>query len=211
MGQKIHPIGFRVGISEPWRSRWFARGREYADKLLMDFRVRELIRKRFRKGIISRIDIQQRGDRITIYLRCTRKGEVIGRGYATRDALVADLEALTGKEVKLDIQEVRHWDLDAQTVAENLAAATERRVSPRRQMKRVLENCMNAGAEGVKIQVSGRIDGAEMSRTLTQRAGRIPLQTLDARIDYGFAEAKTVAGILGVKVWIYSGRDDNEL
>ncbi len=211
MGQKIHPIGFRVGISEPWRSRWFARGRNYADKLLMDFRIREVIRKRFRKGIISRIDIQQRGDRVTIYLRCTRKGEVIGRGYATRDALVADLEQLTGMEVKLDIQEVRHWDLDAQTVAENLAAATERRVSPRRQMKRVLENCMNAGAEGVKIQVSGRIDGAEMSRTLTQRAGRIPLQTLDARIDYGFSEAKTVAGIVGVKVWIFSGRDENEI
>ncbi|RMH02073.1 MAG: 30S ribosomal protein S3 [Planctomycetota bacterium] len=205
MGQKIHPIGFRIGISEPWRSRWFARGREYGERLQMDYKVRRLIKDRFRKGIISRIEIQRRGDRMTIMILATRKGEVIGRGYATRDALVADLEKLTGLEVKLDIQEVRHWDLDAITVAENLAAAIERRVSPRRQMKRVLENTMNAGAEGAKIQVSGRIDGAEMSRTLTQRMGRIPLQTLAARTDYGFAEAKTTYGVLGVKVWIYTG------
>jgi small subunit ribosomal protein S3 len=205
MGQKIHPIGFRVGISEPWRSRWFARGREYGEKLQLDFKVRRMIKDRFRKGIISRIEIQRRGERMTIQLLATRKGEVIGRGYATRDALVADLEKLTGLEVKLDIQEVRHWDLDAVTVAENLAAAIERRVSPRRQMKRVLENTMNAGAEGAKIQVSGRIDGSEMSRTMSQRMGRIPLQTLSARTDYGFAEAKTTYGVLGVKVWIYTG------
>ena len=205
MGQKIHPIGFRVGISEPWRSRWFARGEDYGKLLHMDYQVRKLIKDRFRKGIISRIDIQRRGERMTIMLLVTRKGEVIGRGYATRDALVDDLEKLTGLEVKLDIQEVRHWDLDAQSVAENLAAAVERRVSPRRQMKRVLENTMNAGAQGAKIQVSGRIDGSEMSRRLTQRAGRIPLQTLRARCDYGFAEARTTYGVLGVKVWIYTG------
>ncbi|HEX9793127.1 MAG TPA: 30S ribosomal protein S3 [Planctomycetota bacterium] len=208
MGQKIHPIGFRVGISEPWRSKWFARGKDYGDKLLIDFKVREMINRRFRKGVISRIDIQQRGDRVTVTILATRKGEVIGRGYATRDALVSDLERFTKKEVKLDIQEVRHWDLDSQTVAQNLAAAIERRVSPRRQIKRVLENSMNAGAEGVKIQVSGRIDGSEMSRTLTQRSGRIPLQTLDARIDYALSEAKTSYGVLGVKVWIYTGKND---
>ncbi|MBC8327607.1 MAG: 30S ribosomal protein S3 [Planctomycetes bacterium] len=205
MGQKIHPIGFRVGISEPWRSRWFARGTDYGKCLQMDYKVRRLIKDRFRKGIISRIEIQRRGDRMTVMLLATRKGEVIGRGYATRDALVADLERLSGLEIKLDIQEVRHWDLDAVTVAENLAAAIERRVSPRRQMKRVLENTMNAGAEGAKIQVSGRIDGSEMSRTMTQRSGRIPLQTLCARTDYGLAEAKTSYGVLGVKVWIFTG------
>ncbi len=205
MGQKINPLGFRIGISEPWRSRWFARGEEYGEKLLVDFQVRTMIRKRFRKGIISQIDIQRRSGRITIMLLVTRKGEVIGRGYATRDALVNDLEKMTGLEVKLDIQEVRHWDLDAQTVAENLAAAIERRVSPRRQMKRVVENTMNAGAEGVKIQVSGRIDGAEMSRTMTQRQGRIPLQTLTARCQYGFSEAHTTYGVLGVKAWIFTG------
>lgn len=209
MGQKINPVGFRVGITEPWRSRWFARGTAYADKLLLDFRIRKLIRQRFRLGIISRIDIQHRGERITVTLFVTRKGEVIGKGYATRDALVADLEQLSGREVKMDIQEVRHWDLDAQTVAENLAAAIERRVSPRRQMKRVVENALNAGAEGVKVTVSGRIDGSEMSRLLSQRAGRIPLQTLDARIDYGFAEARTTYGILGVKLWIYTGREQS--
>ncbi len=205
MGQKIHPIGFRVGISEPWRSRWFARGRDFSDNVLMDFRVRELIRKRFRKGVISRIDIQQRGGRLTIMIQATRKGEVIGRGYATRDQLVADLEKLTGLEVKLDIQEVRHWDLDAQTVAENLAGAIERRVSPRHQMKRIVENAMNAGAQGIKVQVSGRIDGKEMSRTLVQRQGRVPLQTLTAIVDYGFSEAHTTYGVLGVKVWIFTG------
>lgn len=205
MGQKIHPIGFRVGISEPWRSRWFARGRDFSDNVLMDFRVRELIRKRFRKGVISRIDIQQRGGRLTVLIQATRKGEVIGRGYATRDQLVADLEKLTGLEVKLDIQEVRHWDLDAQTVAENLAGAIERRVSPRHQMKRIVENAMNAGAQGIKVQVSGRIDGKEMSRTLVQRQGRVPLQTLTAIVDYGFSEAQTTYGVLGVKVWIFTG------
>jgi small subunit ribosomal protein S3 len=205
MGQKIHPIGFRVGISEPWRSRWFARGKDYPAHVLQDYKARQLIKKRFRKGIISRIDIQQRGDRMTITLLATRKGEVIGRGYATRDQLVADLEKLTGLEVKLDIQEVRHWDLDAQTVAENLAAAIERRVSPRYQMKRIMENTMNAGAQGVKIQVSGRIDGKEMSRTMTTRQGRVPLQTLSARVDYGFSEAMTTYGVLGVKVWIFTG------
>ena len=205
MGQKIHPIGFRIGISEPWRSRWFARGEEYGDKLLLDYKVRKLIKNRFRMGIISSVEIQRRSGRMTIILMTTRKGEVIGRGYATRDALVTDLEEMTGLEVKLDIQEVRHWDLDAQTVAENLAAAIERRVSPRRQLKRIIENSTNAGAEGIKIQVSGRIDGAEMSRRLTQRQGRIPLQTLSAKCAYGFAEAKTTYGILGVKCWIYSG------
>ena len=207
MGQKIHPIGFRVGISEPWRSRWFARGSEYGVSLLEDYRIRELIGKRFRKGVISRVDIQRRGGRVTINLLATRKGEVIGRGYATRDALVADLEKMTGQEVRLDIQEVRNWDLDAQTVADNLAAAIERRVSPRRQLKRIVENGMNAGAQGVKVQVAGRIDGSEMSRTLTQRQGRIPLQTLSSRCDYGFSVANTTYGSLGVKVWIYTGDD----
>ncbi|MCX8228756.1 MAG: 30S ribosomal protein S3 [Planctomycetota bacterium] len=205
MGQKIHPLGFRVGITEPWRSRWFARGKDYGEKLLTDHKVRTLIKKRFRKGVISRIDIQQRGNRLTILLFATRKGEVIGRGYATRDALVSDLENMINMEVKLDIQEVGHWDLDAQTVAENLAGAIERRVSPRHQIKRIMENTMNAGAQGVKIQVSGRIDGKEMSRTIKQHIGRIPLQTLDARCEYGFSEAQTTYGILGVKVWIYAG------
>lgn len=207
MGQKINPIGFRIGVTEPWRSRWFARGTGYADKLLLDFKIRALIRERFRKGIISRIDLQHRGERITVTLFVTRKGEVIGKGYATRDALVGELEHLSGREVKMDIQEVRHWDLDAQTVAEGLAAAIERRVSPRRQMKRVVESALNAGAEGVKVSVSGRIDGSEMSRLLQQRSGRIPLQTLDAKIDYGFAEAKTSYGVLGVKIWIYTGNE----
>lgn len=205
MGQKIHPLGFRVGVTEAWRSRWFARGNDYAGKLLIDHKVRKTIRKRFRKGVISRIDIQQRGDRMTINLWATRKGEVIGRGYATRDALVSDLEAMSGMEVKLDIQEVGHWDLDSQTVAENLAGAIERRVSPRHQIKRVMETAMNAGAKGIKVQVSGRIDGKEMSRTIKQRIGRVPLQTLDARCDYGFSEAHTTYGVLGVKVWIYNG------
>ena len=130
---------------------------------------------------------------------------MIGKGYATRDQLVADIEKMTKLEVKLDIQEVRHWDLDAQTIAENLASAIERRVSPRFQMKRVLDNTMNAGAEGVKIQVSGRIDGKEMARTMTVREGRVPLQTLSSRIEYGFSEALTTYGILGVKVWIFTG------
>jgi small subunit ribosomal protein S3 len=205
MGQKIHPIGNRIGISEPWRSRWFARGPAYGKNVLLDYQVRGVIRKRFRKGVISRIDIQQRGGRMTITLLATRKGEVIGRGYSTRDQLVADLEKMTGLEVKLDIQEVRHWDLDAQTVAENLAGAVERRVSPRHQMKRVLESAMNAGAQGVKIQVSGRIDGRELSRTMVQRQGRVPLQTLSAIVDYGFSEAMTSYGVLGVKVWIFTG------
>ena len=205
MGQKIHPIGFRVGITEPWRSRWYARGTDYGKKLHLDYQIRKTIKDRFRKGVISKVEIQQRGDRMTITILATRKGEVIGRGYATRDALVSDLEKLAGMEIKLDIQEVGHWDLDAVTVAENLAGAIERRVSPRHQIKRIMENTMNAGAKGIKIQVSGRIDGKEMSRRLKQHTGRLPLQTLDARCDYGFAEAHTTYGVLGVKVWIYCG------
>jgi small subunit ribosomal protein S3 len=164
-----------------------------------------LIKDRFRKGIISRIDIARRSERVNIQLLVTRKGEVIGKGYSTRDQLVADLEKMSGLDIKLDIQEVRHWDLDSQTIAENLAAAIERRVSPRFQMKRVMENTMNAGAEGVKILIAGRIDGKEMARSMSVRQGRVPLQTLSSRIDYGFSEALTSYGILGVKVWIFTG------
>jgi len=205
MGQKIHPIGFRIGVSEPWRSRWFARGKDYPEQVLLDYQIRKLIKDRFRKGIISRIDIARRSERVNIQLLVTRKGEVIGKGYSTRDQLVADLEKISGLDIKLDIQEVRHWDLDSQTIAENLAAAIERRVSPRFQMKRVMENTMNAGAEGVKILIAGRIDGKEMARSMSVRQGRVPLQTLSSRIDYGFSEALTSYGILGVKVWIFTG------
>lgn len=207
MGQKIHPIGFRVGISEPWRSRWIARKAGYGDLVLQDRKVRKMIRDRFRLGVVSRIDIERRDDRLNVIIHCTRKGEVIGRGYATRDQLVVDLQKMTNLEVKLDIQEVRNWDLDAQSVAENLAGAIERRVSARRQIKRVVENTMNAGASGVKVEVKGRIDGADMGRRLVSRAGRVPLQTLKLKIDYGFAEAKTTYGVIGVKVWVFDARD----
>ena len=205
MGQKVHPYGFRLGIIKDHKSKWFAGKKEYAAYVQEDYELRTYIRERVRHAGISRIDIQRTRDRITVDVRAARPGIVIGRRGAEADAIRETLQKMTGKQIKLNINEVKNAELDAQVTAHNVAEQLKGRVSFRRAMKRATQNAMKAGAKGIRVQCSGRLGGAEMSRTEWYREGRVPLHTLRADIDYGFREAKTTAGRIGVKVWIYKG------
>jgi small subunit ribosomal protein S3 len=204
VGQKIHPYGFRLGVIKEYKSRWFA-DKEYAEYVAEDDRVRDYIRERVRHSGVSRIDIERTRDRVTIDVWTARPGIVIGRRGAEADAIRAALEKLTGKQIKLNIQEIKTPELDAQVTAHNVAEQLRGRVSFRRAMRRATQNAMKAGAKGVRVQCSGRLGGAEMSRTEWYREGQVPLHTLRANIDYGFDEARTTYGRIGVKVWIYRG------
>jgi small subunit ribosomal protein S3 len=204
VGQKIHPYGFRLGVIKEYKSRWFA-DKEYADYVAEDDRVRKYIRERVRHSGVSRIDIERTRDRVTIDVWTARPGIVIGRRGAEADAIRSALEKMTGKQIKLNIQEVKTPELDAQVTAHNVAEQLRGRVSFRRAMRRATQNAMKAGAKGVRVQCSGRLGGAEMSRTEWYREGQVPLHTLRANIDYGFDEAHTTYGRIGVKVWIYRG------
>ena len=204
MGQKIHPYGFRLGIIKDYKSRWFA-DKEYADYVAEDDRVRKYIRERVRHSGVSHIDIERTRDRVTIDVWTARPGIVIGRRGAEADAIRSALEKMTGKQIKLNIQEVKTPELDAQVTAHNVAEQLRGRVSFRRAMRRATQNAMKAGAKGVRVQCSGRLGGAEMSRTEWYREGQVPLHTLRANIDYGLDEARTTYGRIGVKVWIYRG------
>jgi small subunit ribosomal protein S3 len=204
VGQKIHPSGFRLGIIKDHTSRWFA-DKEYADYVAEDDRIRKYIRGRVRHSGVSRIDIERTRDRVTIDVWTARPGIVIGRRGAEADAIRSVLEKMTGKQIKLNIQEVKSPELDAQVTAHNVAEQLRGRVSFRRAMRRATQNAMKAGAKGVRVQCSGRLGGAEMSRTEWYREGQVPLHTLRANIDYGFDEARTTYGRIGVKVWIYRG------
>jgi small subunit ribosomal protein S3 len=204
VGQKIHPYGFRLGVIKEYKSRWFA-DKEYADYVAEDDRVRKYIRERVRHSGVSRIDIERTRDRVTIDVWTARPGIVIGRRGAEADAIRSALEKMTGKQIKLNIQEVKTPELDAQVTAHNVAEQLRGRVSFRRAMRRATQNAMKAGAKGVRVQCSGRLGGAEMSRTEWYREGQVPLHTLRANIDYGFDEARTTYGRIGVKVWIYRG------
>jgi small subunit ribosomal protein S3 len=204
VGQKIHPYGFRLGVIKQYKSRWFA-DKEYADYVAEDDRVRKYIRERVRHSGVSRIDIERTRDRVTIDVWTARPGIVIGRRGAEADAIRSALEKMTGKQIKLNIQEVKTPELDAQVTAHNVAEQLRGRVSFRRAMRRATQNAMKAGAKGVRVQCSGRLGGAEMSRTEWYREGQVPLHTLRANIDYGFDEARTTYGRIGVKVWIYRG------
>jgi small subunit ribosomal protein S3 len=204
VGQKIHPYGFRLGVIKEYKSRWFA-DKEYADYVAEDDRVRTYIRERVRHSGVSRIDIERTRDRVTIDVWTARPGIVIGRRGAEADAIRSALEKMTGKQIKLNIQEVKTPELDAQVTAHNVAEQLRGRVSFRRAMRRATQNAMKAGAKGVRVQCSGRLGGAEMSRTEWYREGQVPLHTLRANIDYGFDEARTTYGRIGVKVWIYRG------
>ena len=204
MGQKIHPYGFRLGVIKDHTSRWFA-DKEYKDYVAEDDRIRKFIRERVRHSGVSRIDIERTRDRVTIDVWTARPGIVIGRRGAEADAIRAALEKMTGKQIKLNIQEVKTPELDAQVTAHNVAEQLRGRVSFRRAMRRATQNAMKAGAKGVRVQCSGRLGGAEMSRTEWYREGQVPLHTLRANIDYGFDEARTTYGRIGVKVWIYRG------
>jgi small subunit ribosomal protein S3 len=205
MGQKVNPYGFRLGVTTDWKSKWIADKKAYAEYLHEDDRVRKYIRERVRHAGISRIDITRTRDNVEVSVQAARPGIVIGRRGSEADAIRGDLEKLTGKKVKLNIIEIKNPELDAQVVAFNTAEQLRGRVSFRRAMRRAVQSAMKAGAKGIRVQVSGRLGGAEMSRTEWYREGRVPLHTLRAKVDYGFDEARTTFGRIGVKVWIYTG------
>jgi small subunit ribosomal protein S3 len=205
MGQKVNPYGFRLGVTTDWKSKWIADKKEYAAYLHEDDRVRKYVRQRVRHAGVSRIDITRTRDNVEVSVQAARPGIVIGRRGAEADAIRADLEKLTGKKVKLNIIEIKNPELDAQVVAFNVAEQLRGRVSFRRAMRRAVQSAMKAGAKGIRIQVGGRLGGAEMSRTEWYREGRVPLHTLRAKVDYGFDEARTTYGRIGVKVWVYTG------
>ncbi len=204
MGQKVNPIGFRLGFIRNWDSRWYA-GKGYGDLLQEDIRIRLYIKNKLASAGISRIVIERAADRVRIDLHTARPGIIIGRRGAEVDRLKKELEEMTGKQVFIDIREVKAPEKDAQLVAEGLARQLERRTSFRRAMKKVVTLAMDGGVQGVKVACKGRLGGAEMSRSEWYREGRVPLHTLRADVDYGTAEAKTTYGIIGVKVWIFKG------
>ena len=204
MGQKVNPIGLRLGIVKTWESRWFA-GKNYRDYILEDFNIRKFLKNRLKQAGISRIEIERSSKRVRLRIFTSRPGIVIGKKGAEIALLKKELEKLTSHEIMIDIQEIRKPEMDAQLVAENVATQIERRVAFRRAMKRGMQSVMRFGAEGVKIICAGRLGGAEMARTEQYREGRVPLHTLRADIDYGFTEARTTYGAIGIKVFIFKG------
>ena len=214
MGQKVNPIGLRLGIVKTWESRWYS-DKKYADYIFEDYNIRRFIKKKLYHAGISRIEIERSAKRVRLRIYTARPGIVIGKKGSEIELLKKDLEKLVSQEVLIDIQEVRKPEINAQLVAENVALQIERRVAFRRAMKRGVSSAMRFGAQGVKIICSGRLGGAEMARTEWYREGRVPLHTLRADIDYGFIEAKTTYGIIGVKVFIFNGevltQDQTEL
>lgn len=205
MGQKVHPIGFRVGVTRKWVSNW------YNPKLAPlyiaeDKKIRDLISSRYRRAAVAEVNIERpKDDRVSIVIRSARPGILIGRGGTEIQGLQAVLEKLTRKRVKISIQEIERPDLEATLVAQDVAMQIEARIAPARAMKEVIRRVMGAGAEGVKIKVSGRLGGAEIARSITMMEGRVPLQTIRADIDYGFTEAHTKYGNIGVKAWVFRG------
>lgn len=204
MGQKVNPIGLRLGIVKTWESRWFA-GKKYSDYILEDYDIRKFIKKKLHHAGISRIEIERSTKRVRLRIFTARPGIVIGKKGSEIAKLKKELESHVTQEVMIDIQEVRKPEVDAQLVAENVAMQIERRVAFRRAMKRGVSSAMRFGAQGVKIICSGRLGGAEMARTEWYREGRVPLHTLRADIDYGVTEAKTTYGIIGIKVFVFHG------
>ncbi len=204
MGQKVNPVGMRLGIVKTWESRWYA-DKNYAKYIYEDYKLRKYIKKRLYHAGISRIEIERSSKRVKLRIFTSRPGIVIGKKGSEIAQLKKDLEKRVPQEVLIDIQEVRKPEIDAQLVAENVATQIERRVAFRRAMKRGLSSAMRFGAEGVKIICSGRLGGAEMARTESYKEGRVPMHTLRADLDYGFAEAKTTYGVVGVKVFIFKG------
>ena len=207
MGQKVNPHGFRVGIIKDWDSRWFAKDSDFGDTLVEDYKVRKFLKKNLYAAGVPRIEIERDAVKVRIHIHCAKPGIVIGKGGAEIEKLRKQLEAMVKKPVIVNIVEVKQPDLSAQLVAENIAAQLERRVSFRRAMKQSIGRTMRLGAKGIKTRVSGRLGGAEIARAEDYHEGTIPLQTIRADIDYGFAEADTTYGKLGVKVWIYKGED----
>ncbi|MGN8647828.1 30S ribosomal protein S3 [Gracilibacillus salinarum] len=204
MGQKVNPTGLRVGVIRDWESKWYA-GKDYADLLHEDIKIREYIEERLKDGAVSKVEIERAANRVNISISTAKPGMVIGKGGSEVEALRKSLNQLTGKRVHINIVEVKKADLDAKLVAENIARQLENRVSFRRAQKQTIQRAMRAGAKGIRTQVSGRLGGADMARAESYSEGTVPLHTLRADIDYGTAEADTTYGKLGVKVWIYRG------
>ena len=205
MGQKVNPHGLRVGVIKDWDSRWYANKADFGDTLVEDYNVRNFIKKSLYAAGVPRIEIERFADKVRIHIHCAKPGIVIGRGGENIEKLRLDVEKMMKKSVAINIVEVKSPDLDSQLVAENIAAQLENRVSFRRAMKQSIGRAMKLGAKGIKVMVSGRLGGAEIARSETYHEGTIPLQTIRADIDYGFAEAATTYGRLGIKVWIYKG------
>ena len=203
MGQKMHPHGLRVGVIKDWDSKWYADSKNFSDYLVEDKKIREYVKKKLYISGISRIEIERNAKLVKVNVYTAKPGLVIGKGGALVEGLKADLQKIIKKDINLNIVEVKEIDTNAQLVAENIASQLERRISFRKAMKQVMQKAMKAGALGIKTSVSGRLAGADMARTEFYKEGTIPLQTLRADIDYGFAEANTTYGIIGIKVWIY--------
>jgi small subunit ribosomal protein S3 len=202
LGQKVNPIGFRVAVDKNWRSRWFADKRTFGALLAEDGMIRDLVKKRLANAAVSSIIIERYANRVRVSIHTARPGVVVGRRGTDLDQIKADLSKKTGKEIYLEVHEIRDPDANAQLVAENIAVQIERRVALKRAMKRAQKVAMEMGVDGIKIFAAGRINGAEISRSEWMKEGKVPLHTLRANIDYGFAEAHTTAGLIGVKVWI---------
>ncbi len=211
MGQKVHPVGFRLGYIKDWNSRWYAGSRDYSRLLHQDLEVREFIKRRLAHASVSRVHISRAANNARITIHTARPGLVIGKKGEDIDRLRREVGARMGVPLQINVEEIRKPELDAQLVAESVAQQLERRIMFRRAMKRAVQNTMRRGAEGIKINVAGRLGGAEIARSEWYREGRVPLHTLRADIDYGFAEAKTTYGVLGVKVWIFKGEVFEEI
>lgn len=205
MGQKVNPNGLRVGVIKDWESRWYAKKQDFGNTLVEDYELREYLLKTLAPAGVPKVEIERDAKRVRINIHVAKPGMVIGRGGAEIEKLKADLEKRVGKAVSLNIIEIKNPDVNAQLVAESIAGQLERRISFRRALKQSIGRAMKMGARGIKCQASGRLGGAEIARSETYKEGTIPLQTIRADIDYGFAEAKTTYGRIGVKVWIYAG------
>jgi len=208
MGQKTNPIGFRLAVRRDWQSRWYAGKRDFPAALEEDCRIRKLLEERLRYASVPRIFIERAGARVRVKVFTARPGIVIGRKGAELEKVKEDLQRMTGRDIILDIQEVKKPDLVASLIAQNVSLQLERRISFRRAIKKAVQTTMSMGAEGVRVQISGRLGGAGIARTESQRQGRVPLHTLREHIDYGFAEARTVYGVIGVKVWLCTKPED---
>lgn len=204
MGQKVHPYGFRLGVNRTWKSRWFAK-KNYGDLLHEDLKIKKILKKRFYTAGVSRIETERAANKLTVIIHTSRPGIIIGRKGSEIEKLKAELQRETGREVFISIQEVNKPELDSQLVAENIAQQLEKRVAFRRAMRRTVDTALRFGAGGIKVCCAGRLNGAEIARTEWYLHGRLPLHTLRADIEYGFAQAYTTYGVVGVKVWVYKG------
>jgi small subunit ribosomal protein S3 len=205
MGRKVHPIGFRLNVTQDWRGRWFAEGAQYREQLEQDFSIRDMIYREAGRAGVSRIDVERYPGKLKVSVFTAKPGILIGRKGEGIKKIRVSLEELTGKKVDLDIKEIKAPDCDAYLISRNIADQLERRISYRRAMNRAIQQAMRQGAQGIKIEVAGRLSGAEMARTVWLRDGRVPLQTLRADIDFAHTEAGTTYGQIGVKVWVYHG------